>query len=156
MHRWLAWGSACLLCLASFGCGGGGPELGQVTGQVTMDGEPLPNAVVTFSPVEGGRSSIGRSDASGKYELIYLDRKGATLGEHRVSVTSAPDAAAPAPDIPTDSEEYEKQALGGSLTDYHNASPTESIPTRYNSETELKETVTAGANVIDLKLESGG
>ena len=46
---------AAWLCLALAGCGGG-PSLGSVKGQVTMDGKPLPSALVTSPPtVEGPR-----------------------------------------------------------------------------------------------------
>ena len=72
-------------------CGGGGgteaPELGQVTGKVTLDGAPLADASVTFMPGKV-RSSAATTDSEGKYELIYIRQvKGASIGKHNVVVS---------------------------------------------------------------------
>ncbi|MEQ8638169.1 hypothetical protein [Gimesia maris] len=71
-------------------CGGGGiapPELGQVTGKVTLDGAPLTDASVTFMP-EKVRASSSMTDSEGKYDLVYIrDEKGAAIGPHKVVVS---------------------------------------------------------------------
>lgn len=71
-------------------CGGGSddaPELGQVSGIVTLDGAPLADANITFMP-EGVRSSSATTDSTGKYELIYIrDEKGAAIGKHAVVIS---------------------------------------------------------------------
>src|SRR5262245_49070668 len=47
------------------GCSGGDrPELGYVSGTVTMDGEPLVGVIVTFKP-EQGRPAVDVTDADG-------------------------------------------------------------------------------------------
>ena len=46
------------------------PQLGQVTGIVTLNGEPLPHARVCFTP-DTGRPSVGLTGASGRYWLTY-------------------------------------------------------------------------------------
>lgn len=65
---------------------GGGvplPEIGYVSGVVTLDGNPLPGATVYFMPVEpkypGGkkgtaRTSVGITDQQGRYTLLYIDK----------------------------------------------------------------------------------
>src|SRR5208282_1635072 len=80
-------GSALLIALfLSAGCGGG-PAVGKVHGTVTLDGKPLPKAVVTFIPVGGGRQSSGFTDADGRYLLWFLgDRMGARVGKHKVRI----------------------------------------------------------------------
>jgi hypothetical protein len=143
--------ACCLVCLASLGCNQGA-KLGSVTGQVTMDGQPLANVLVTFTPAEAGRTATGKTDASGKYELICLDRKGAPVGKHKVSVTTLQEAASVA-EMSSDSEEYMKQATG-QAGDYNTAKVEEPIPARYNSQTEFVKEVKAGSNVIDLELTS--
>ena len=79
-----------LLCAGFTGCSGGGadyPDLGTVSGVVTVDGKPTGNILVQFSPVDGGRTAVGLTDASGRYDLDYAaDAKGAAVGKHQVTL----------------------------------------------------------------------
>ena len=104
-----------LLCLVPLvGCAKSDrPPLGGVHGTVTLDGQPLAGAIVTFEPVEPGRGSMAMTDAQGKYELIYIrDDKGAKPGAHRVQIT----------------------------TSNANAGKPELLPPRYNAQTTLAQT----------------
>lgn len=78
-----------LLGLLLSGCGSS--EVGEVYGTVTLDGEPLANAVIEFTPTGGeGRSSFGRTDEEGNYDLEFArDRNGAWIGENQVLITTA-------------------------------------------------------------------
>lgn len=84
----------CLLpMLAVVGCGEQSAyRLAPVRGMVTLDGEPVANAVVTFQPRSTGQSVAGpgstaRSDASGKFELRTIrDDPGAVVGPHNVTI----------------------------------------------------------------------
>ena len=143
--------ASCVIGLACVGCGESGPPLGTVSGVVTMDGEPLANALVTFTPEAGGRGSIGKTDAGGKYELAFVDGKGALIGNHKVSVTTIKEAAA-VTEMSSDSPEYANQ---GSSADYDKAETKEPIPEKYNTKTELTFDVKAGSNTYDIPLESG-
>jgi len=68
------------------------PDLGQVTGTVTLDGKPLADANIAFEPQAGGAVSTGQSDSSGQYEIWYnADVKGAALGKHVVRIEKFPD-----------------------------------------------------------------
>ena len=75
--------------LLLLGCGNSDqPELGAVSGTVTLNGAPLSHVEISFAP-ELGRPSYGETDDKGKYELIYIrDTKGARIGKHKVSVHS--------------------------------------------------------------------
>ena len=80
-----------LLLLA--GCGGPDldlPPLAAVTGAVTLDGRPLPRAMVQFVPDESrgtkGPPAMGYSDEEGRYELKSAGEEGAMVGFHRVLV----------------------------------------------------------------------
>ncbi|MFI4874646.1 MAG: hypothetical protein ACIALR_04885, partial [Blastopirellula sp. JB062] len=79
------------LCLTSTGCFGpppGFPDLGQVEGDVTVDGKPGVNLAVAFIP-ENGRPSLGVTDEQGHYRLSYFrGETGATLGNHKVMITT--------------------------------------------------------------------
>ena len=68
------------------GCGPSGPELAEVSGTVSVDGQPVPNALLTFIPV-GGTTSYGKTNSQGVYKLMFTDTKsGAMLGTHNVEI----------------------------------------------------------------------
>ncbi len=110
------------------------PRLGRVSGVVTLDGQPVPEATVTFGGAkEGEPDSIGKTDATGKYELYYSrGHKGATIGEHPVSISTYKPA--------NDDEPQAKK---------------EAIPAIYNGKSELKQTVKRGSNKLDFQLKGG-
>ena len=144
--------ACCIAAVACVGCGESGPPLGQVSGTVTMDGAPLANALVTFTPEAGGRGSMGKTDANGKYELAFVDSKGALIGAHKVSVTTIQESSGGTTEMSSDSPEYANQ---GSSADYDKAVVKEPIPEKYNTKTELTFDVKAGANTYDIPLKSG-
>ena len=106
------------------------PDLGQVTGTITLDGKPLAGASVTFEPQSEAKGSSGTTDETGKYELMFtMDAKGAVTGKHTVSIESMPSA--------------------------ENMDEVVEIPARYNMETELTADVKAGENEgVDFDLTS--
>lgn len=125
--------AAALLMALSVGCGSSAPAT--VTGTVTLDGDPVEDALVMFTPLTGGRPAAGRTDAQGKYELVYSrSSDGAGLGEHQVEITTA--------------DELEQD-------DGIEVIP-ERIPAEYNARSELTRNIEKGANVFDFALESGG
>ncbi len=75
------------------------PDLGRVTGVVTLNGQPLPGARVTFRPKEKEfpinesrmikvRSSKAYTDEEGYYDLKYdEDVHGAVVGQHVVKIS---------------------------------------------------------------------
>jgi hypothetical protein len=103
-----------------------GPELGAVKGTVTLDGRPLTRAIVIFEPKAGGRASRAVTDASGRYQLVYLrDTNGALVGSHIVKIFTA-------------SED----------------DPKERIPARYNKQSTLTADVAPDANEHNFSLSS--
>ena len=72
------------------GCGSSTrPNLGEVRGKLTLDGQPLTDAQVIFAPDTGGRKSTGRPNAQGEYELTYIrDIKGAKVGPHTIRIST--------------------------------------------------------------------
>ncbi len=144
----------CVVSLACLGCGDDGPKLGKVTGTVTMDGTPMTNVLVTFTPVEGGRSSNGKTDDSGVYSLTYSEGLGAAVGMHRVSVTTLKNADNIVDsEMRSDDPAYAAQS-GGAAQDYSQANIPEAIPEKYNRKTELQFEVESGSNTIDIPLTS--
>jgi len=114
-----------LIILAS--CGHGDrPEIGYVTGKVTLDGEPLPKAVVFFRPQAGGRTSVGITKEDGSYEMTYIGTTlGAKVGKHDVRITTGGDA------------------VDASGKNYYQP---EMLPAKYNDKTELSADVAPGDN----------
>lgn len=124
------------------GCGGGGsdtPELGQVSGTVTLDGKAAPNLRVTFQPKEG-RPSTGVTNESGEYTLEYsTEETGAKTGEHLVRITSQrPESTGDCCEPPVEF--------------------VDPIPPKYNTEAaknpEMTKNVEEGDNTFDFALKS--
>jgi len=141
---------------SAFLTGCGGSSAPTVTGTVTMDGQPLSNAQVTFTPADGGQTAIGKTDSSGKFELYRRDERGAPVGSYEVRVTTiAEPGTAISSDIPSDSEDYLSQVGGESSRNASKPSTKEAIPARYNTQTTLTREVESGKNKFDLELTSG-
>lgn len=133
MHRSKA---SILRCVVLFGMctllGCGGPQFGQVSGQVTLDGKPLPGISVRFED-EGGSASIARTDKTGRYEMQYtVDQMGAPVGKHKVTIFT------PAPV----SEGTGERAAA------------EIVPAKYNSQSTLVQEVKSGRQVCNFELTS--
>ena len=126
-----------LLLLVCTGCGGGPtdyPDMGTVSGTVTMDGQPLVDARIAFQP-EGNRPSYGVTDSSGYYTLTYsATKEGAKVGKHKVSISTFRDEGDP--------EDPQITA--------------ETVPNKYNTKSELTAMVEGGSNTFDFALTSDG
>ena len=122
---------ACGLLLAT-GCAQktkGMPDLAPVTGTVTLDGQPLATATISFS-TPNGQVSVGGLDGGGRYELRYSGPyKGAAIGPNTVSISSRTD-----------------NPMGPNWKD--------PIPAKYNKKSELKVDVKPGPNTFDFELTS--
>jgi hypothetical protein len=123
--------AAALCALLLTGCGGPG-NVGGVEGVVTLDGKPLPNAMVQFQP-ENGRPSVGTTDADGRYVLQYTaDATGAALGRHTVRISTGG---------------KRMNAETGEIKVYP-----ELVPAKYNTRTELTVEVKPGGNELNFEL----
>jgi hypothetical protein len=129
----LAVGAAGLSC----GCGEKAANMADVSGTVTMDGQPLSKARIEFSPTANGSPSMGLTDERGRYSLRFSrDMEGAMIGDYQVKISTYapanPDAEPPTVEVP------------------------EKVPAKYNIKTELTGKVVEGSNTIDFPLQSGG
>ncbi|MDZ7615631.1 MAG: carboxypeptidase-like regulatory domain-containing protein [Patescibacteria group bacterium] len=82
---WL--GCAAILLTAIAGCGDGGLALVPAAGVVTLDGEPVAEAGVIFTPVDGGPAASGSTDSEGRFQLHTVNRPGTVPGLHTATVT---------------------------------------------------------------------
>jgi hypothetical protein len=66
------------------------PPTAEVSGTVTLDGEPLPQATIHFVPdaEKGTQGPIGMAatDGNGKYEVVSAGVTGAVVGFHKIQV----------------------------------------------------------------------
>jgi hypothetical protein len=58
-----------------------------VTGTVTLNGQPVSGASVSFAPSGKGAAAVGKTDASGKFTLKTLGQDGAAAGDYMVGIT---------------------------------------------------------------------
>jgi hypothetical protein len=128
--RWHAgaWLALSLLSgTAHLGCAPTGPDLGLVQGTVTLNGKPLAGALLEFQPADlNGTMSTGVTDATGNYELRWtLQRMGANIGDHQVRI----------------------------WTGNENEHVRESLPARFNHQSELRREVKKGQNQLDFQLQ---
>ena len=108
-----------------------GPPLGEVSGTITLEGEPIEQATITFSH-SNGRSAFARTDANGFYELTFSDgRNGALLGENVIAIETGRAS--------TDAE--------GNYVQYP-----ETLPAKYHVESEMTREIKAGKQVFDFAL----
>jgi len=123
------------------GCGSAA-KVASVSGTVTLDGKPLPNAHVAFQPVaEGashnvGQGSVGVTDAAGHYTLNLTDtgESGAAVGKHRVEIN-----------LKMESDDRDPKLRP----------PPKKLPERYNRSTELEFDVPAsGTDQANFDLKS--
>jgi hypothetical protein len=124
--------SAVLLLIGlSSGCGRSNENLASVTGTITLDGQPLADAQVVFTPIFAGTTSYGRTDDDGTYEMVFSDHEdGAWLGRNKVQVSTGDVDGEGGPGKP------------------------ERVPVVYNRKTTLTADVGDGENVFDFRLDS--
>jgi hypothetical protein len=128
----------------ALGCGSQG--FAPVSGRVTLNGRPLANALVAFNRVpkegsiEAGPSSLGTTNQNGEFTLrASPDQPGALVGRHRVAITGMN------PQI-GESDARRPRA---------SASLVNTIPSRYNGNTELFFDVpSGGTNQANFDLKS--
>jgi hypothetical protein len=124
------------LAMAALGCGGGVPDERPrvaVKGMVTLDGQPLENAVIRFVPfpeVNGPTTSIAIT--SGKFDLP--PSSGPVAGKHRIEIEST-DHGGIAPD--------DEAALAELAAGKRKLAKTVKIPAIYNSRSTLERTIQA-------------
>lgn len=153
--------AACAVAITGCPSGGAVVDTEHVRGVVTLDGEPVPEATVMFSPVtEGqGMAATGNTDANGVYELTAASTgegaakagAGTLPGEYYVGVIkSVTETGMSEEEAHEKGVEYVAPAPGEAPEVTH------VVPVKYNSpkDSGLKVTVEAGSNDIPIKLTS--
>lgn len=127
--------------IAVAGCGSDNSvELTAVRGTVTLNGQPVEAGQITFTPTGGNSSGAAAAPIkNGEYSLSV--NEGPMVGTHTVSITASRStgkkipAAMPAPP--------------GTMIEIME----ESVPAKYNAQTELTAELVSGKNTKDFALE---
>lgn len=154
LNMWLS----AVAAIVSIGCGGGTPTVKteMVEGLVTLDGEPVSGATVTFVPVQDGvgATASGTTDSEGKYRLNAIGPAargqagaGTLPGEYYVGVIKVklPEhATSTEAAMPKEGQRPEASAM------------TYVVPQTYGEpqKSGIKKTVKAGMNDIPIELTS--
>lgn len=131
LKRSLRWMGTLFVLCGAVGCGRSGdrPELGTVSGIVTLENKPLSGATVLFIP-ETGRGSSATTDAAGRYMLQYTDSQtGARVGHHIVQISMNAS--------PIDGEVQQ-----------------DPVPVKYHENSILSADVKPGVNEFNFELEA--
>lgn len=76
-----------VLPVALAGCGQGDASRAAISGEVTLDGQPLEQGSILFVPIDGAKGSVsGGPIENGRYQLPRA--KGAAVGWNRVEIRS--------------------------------------------------------------------
>ena len=135
---WIVWIIAgCMIAFVS-GCGSSGPERVVVSGKVTFRGEPVKTGEIRFIPAKDTEGSVeGARIVDGEYRA---DGKGGVpLGTYTVNIVAwngwAPRRDMPSPDASAGRQNGESARV-------------QLLPAKYNSQSELKITVTSGSRGV--------
>jgi hypothetical protein len=130
--------------LFSIGCGTGGPATASVSGTVTYNGKPVPNAHVSFVPSDASsRAAEGLTDTSGRFTLgTFSPNDGAIVGKYKIGVIAN---GPPRPAKPGEGSGMPGETVPGEPV----------IPKKYFSpETSgLEHEVKSGRNTVELTLK---
>lgn len=94
------------ISLTAVGCySGSGPNLQEVSGNISKDGVPFVDANLEFYPESGGAPSYGKSDEQGNFKLYYsTGAPGAVPGKHSVTILGGKKADAKQAEKPVSAE----------------------------------------------------
>ena len=137
-------------CSATNSIDYGKVSLVDVSGTVTLDGQPLAAAVITFEDPSTGNFSFARTDASGQYTLQFDSEKdGVTPGNKVVRLSTTRSI------LGLRGEEGEET---GESPSEGSAKPAgrqqELVPDCYNAKSKLNVEITAASGTVDFDLKS--
>ncbi|MDR3199407.1 MAG: hypothetical protein LBU34_16180 [Planctomycetaceae bacterium] len=144
----------CFSFLILLGCGSGSPfPVEAVEGTVTLDGQPVEDAVLTFVPVhsDNGKAAYGRTDVTGTYKLTAFNGgksgAGTMVGHYIVSILKEVPVREP-----TAKELADQEEKGIEI----NIPMRSIVPAQYNDAqtSGLTAEIVKGKNIVHFDLQS--
>jgi hypothetical protein len=133
--------NVCLvLLLIATGCAKTDANRGTITGQVKLDGQPLEQGSILFTPAEGVKGVVtGGEIKDGKYQLT--GKAGPSIGSNRVEIRA----------VRKSGKMVQKpMAPAGEMVE----EMAEAVAPQFNSASTLKFDVKAGDNTADFEVKS--
>jgi hypothetical protein len=132
---------ALAVCVFSVGCAKPtGPNQGNVSGTVKLDGKPIEQGSINFLPAEGVKGQVtGGEIKDGQYKLA--DKKAAALGMNRVEIRALRKSGKKVP---------KPMAPQGEMVD----ELVEAVAPRFNTDSKLTFEIKAGENTANFDVES--
>lgn len=135
-----SWACLGILVLGIAGCA---DELGdrqEISGVVTLQGQPLDGGSIEFTPLDspqpgGVETRSGAPIVQGKY--VVPRAQGLVPGNYRVRIT----AGTPTPDLQP-----------GELPGPTGAPSKERVPAKYNTQSQLEATITSGPSTFNVEI----
>lgn len=132
------------LCLTmmvpGIGCNRQDTSRGEITGEVTLDGQPLEQGSLLFTPTDGARGVVtGGPINNGKYALSAKD--GPSIGWNRVEIRAV---------RKTGKMAQKPMAPAGEMVEEY----AEAIAARFNSASTLNVEVKSGENTANFDVKS--
>lgn len=135
-----------------------------VTGTITQNGKPVSGAIVAFTPVAGGQSASGTTDAEGVYALTtWSSGDGAVAGEYKVTLAKYDQK--PPPSVPEPAKDGDPDDITDEYPDGYNEMQASEIaaavsknllPAKYAQTATSKliaEVTKEGENKFDFQIE---
>ena len=127
-----------LFILVLTGCGRV-EDRGEVRGTVRLDGQPLADGSIQFTPTGGNSGPAAWTTIQGG--TFHIPAKtGPSIGTHRIEINAVKATGRQIPAPPPGSGMIDERV--------------EIIPSRYNEQSTLQREIKQGENIIDLDLES--
>jgi hypothetical protein len=129
-----------LLVAIAFGCNADNANRGAIGGHVTLDGRPVEQGSILFTPIDGTRGvATGGSIKDGQYRIAAA--KGPAVGQNRIEIRAVRKTGRMIP-----------KGLGG--TGKTVEEQVEAVASRFNLQSTLKFEVKPGENAADFAVAS--
>ena len=130
--------SVALVVAGASGCGSG-PDRFSLGGQVTLDGQPLPDGEIVFRPAGGTKGpSVAGSIENGVYDIP--EARGPVAGSYTVSIEAERKTG----------KKIKADMIGTATTDQYE----QYLPAKYNDKTTLTADISDSRDDLDFELTS--